>query len=155
MMFYHGGVGGLDVGDKILPPQTTGVKTFAEHSREMNRDWAHVFGDTKFLWRNCNPARVYVSTDRETSREYAAMYTKLWFLPGNGALYQVTPCGPVSADPGMPSTAGVFAYECSYAVVEGILEPSVPNEPDPITDPLLANYRMLYLLWLRRHKTAL
>lgn len=108
---YHGGAPGLRPGDLITPRPP---------------------GDTAHLHDNCptcqaraagqpldgddnNPNLVYVTTDRDYARIYAAGYP-------NGAIYRVTPIGELTDrsdhDP-------VPSWGCAAARVEAVLDPLV------------------------------
>lgn len=76
--YYHGGVGGLRVGDMVLPPSETGARCSSDYGAGgvHRRD------------------RVYVATD-----PHAAL---LWgsLTPGNrGCAYRVEPIGNLEPDP--------------------------------------------------------
>ena len=62
-----------------------------------------------------NGEKVYVTTDRNAGKAFAAMYPK-------GALYRVKPEGEISEDPDAP---GGTSFECDTALVEAVYDPLV------------------------------
>lgn len=113
--YYHGGAPGLRVGDVIEP---------------------RVEGDTRHLLDGCpvcearkrgeqlpqddnDPDMVYVTTDRDYARVYAAGYPR-------GSLYRVEPIGPLvdrsEHDPA-PS------WGCAAARVAAVIDPLVSLSP--------------------------
>lgn len=82
MTFWHGGIGGLQVGDLILPPTMTRSRL-----------------STSQLMDEARPDRVYIATDREVARTFAAI---LFEQLSAGDLYQVQPMGEIRTDPDYP-----------------------------------------------------
>lgn len=83
MSFWHGGISGLQVGDLILPPTATrsGISTSQ-------------------LMDEARPDRVYIATDRELARTFAAI---IFEHLGAGDLYRVQPIGEIRTDPDYPA----------------------------------------------------
>lgn len=77
-VLYHGGFGGLRVGDLVLPPNETGAATLADHGAE------HV----------CRRDRVYVTSHPLAARAFAALHPS-----GRGKVYEVELLGEVEPDP--------------------------------------------------------
>jgi hypothetical protein len=80
LVYFHGGVPGLKLGDRILPPATTGATSLAEyapgHATRARRD------------------RVYMTDQEGEAAMFAAMH------PSNrGEVYVVEPLPPVELDP--------------------------------------------------------
>lgn len=85
--FFHGGVPGLQPGDWILPPDLTGATgTLSDYAAEL--DAPH--GTRRDV--------VYVTTRAGIARFFAALYP-------DGAVYRVTPDGPLTPDLDAPATA--------------------------------------------------
>lgn len=80
LTLWHGGAGGLAVGDRLLPPtHTNAVGNLADLGlKESRRD------------------RVYFTVDRELARVFAAAVTR---MTGGSALYRVEPIGEADPDP--------------------------------------------------------
>ena len=103
MTFFHGGFPGLKPGDLILPPDTTGTEhTLSQYAAQMAAGPHATRRDV-----------VYLSTDRQVARAYAAFYP-------DGALYQVQPQSPVDPDPDclMPGVS----WQCPAAVVVAVVD---------------------------------
>jgi rifampin ADP-ribosylating transferase len=80
---WHGGIGGLNVGDYLLPPSITGdPPSVSNHMVEARAD------------------RVYMTTDLELVRSYAAEVQSLGRRSG---LYRVEPVGAPEIDPDLPA----------------------------------------------------
>lgn len=104
--YFHGGAPDLKPGD-LIEPRTAG-------------DTAHLRDDCPVCVARANgqqletddldPTLVYVTTDRDYARIYAAGY-------GNGALYVVEPIGELTASPdpveswGVPKARVVSVYD--------------------------------------------
>lgn len=81
--FWHGGIGGLQVGDHLLAPvDTNSPLTVAGTIPEARAD------------------RVYFTTDRELARCFAAI---VFSATGRSAVYRVQPVGTVGVDPDYPA----------------------------------------------------
>lgn len=104
MKYYHGGVGGLMVGNYLLPPSITGVKTHLDMLKECGIDrFAHVKESEDFLshvgitgiWR---PDRVYLggAMGLHFILGYAALNSIADYRDGNGAVYEAIPEGDVN-----------------------------------------------------------
>lgn len=102
MTYYHGGVPGLQVGDRVLPPDVTEI----EH-----RLSAYVPAGAPHGTRT---DVVYLARHEQHARVYAALYP-------DGALYQVVPESPVDPDPDAPD----MAYTAPSAIVVAVLRPRV------------------------------
>jgi hypothetical protein len=76
--YFHGGIPGLEVGDRILPPSVTGTPTTADYAA------API----------CRRDRVYASTELRIARVYAALAP----LGGHGDVYQVALQDPNERD---------------------------------------------------------
>jgi rifampin ADP-ribosylating transferase len=94
MDYYHGGVPGLRVGQKILPAQQTGAKSCG--------DYVHY---------NHRMDRVYVTTDRDAATVFAAMHPS-----GRGVVYRVQPEGDIEPDPDCRKEG--LAFQCTGAVIK-------------------------------------
>ncbi len=106
MRYWHGGVPGLKPGDVLVPPEVSGVSDALSEYREM-------FGvDPALLRRD----RVYVATDRQVARAYAA------FRP-SGSLYEVRPEGVLEPDP--DCSVDGLSWQCERAVVVSVVDPLV------------------------------
>ncbi len=93
--FFHGGFGGLQVGQLILPPvRTPAVSTAA---------WTIARGI-------CDPKRVYVTTDMDAALFYACMHPS-----GHGKVYEVEPVGDLQVDP--DAYLEGLSYSCNAARV--------------------------------------
>jgi hypothetical protein len=104
--YFHGGVPGLQPGDRLLPPAVTGTeRTITRHAHELGASEEHARTD-----------RVYVTTGRDVARVYAAFYP-------DGALYEVLPVDEMTADPDC-RVDGV-SWACTAAVVAHVVDPVV------------------------------
>lgn len=101
MIYFHGGFGGLRVGDYVLPPSVTGAKSCASYGA------ASV----------CRRDRVYVTAHFENAREAAAMHPS-----GRGKVYEVEPIGSLVVDPDSVMYPGQesWSWECEKARVIAI-----------------------------------
>lgn len=96
LVLWHGGVGGIRVGGPLLPPTIMGdPATVANYVRELRPDW------------------VYLTTDREFARVFAAMVFDAY---GHSALYRVGPVGGIETDPDFPE-AGFAARRATIIEV--------------------------------------
>lgn len=102
MTWYHGGIPGLEAGDRILPPDTTGTT----HRLSANTPAAAPHGTRTDV--------VYLARHDQHARAFAALYP-------DGALYQVEPESPVEPDPDAPEHAGM----ATSAVITAVLRPRV------------------------------
>ncbi|MGH7108667.1 MAG: hypothetical protein ACREFT_19405 [Acetobacteraceae bacterium] len=113
---YHGGAPRLRVGELLLPPAETGhVPPRLRQGLRVNgmavRDW---FGPD--LNR---PDRVYLTSDRELARGYAAYCG--WSFGGHGALYVAEPEGGAEPDADMPWVS----VQCPRARIVRVYDPAV------------------------------
>ncbi|RVK97498.1 hypothetical protein CN150_10550 [Sinorhizobium meliloti] len=92
--YFHGGFGGLTVGQIVLPPATTKAPSTAR------------FGAAGV----CNTNKVYVCTDQHGALLYACMH---W--SGCGKVYEVEPIGELTPDP--DALRAGFSFECDKARV--------------------------------------
>lgn len=82
-VYFHGGVPGLKLGDRILPPTRTGVLAAADFGAAHGIATGHVRRD-----------RVYMTTELGEASVFAAMH------PSNqGEVYVVEPLPPIEPDP--------------------------------------------------------
>ncbi|MQW36057.1 hypothetical protein [Sinorhizobium meliloti] len=96
--YFHGGYGGLTVGQLVLPPAITKAPSTARYGG------AGV----------CNTNKVYVCTDQHGALLYACMH---W--SGCGKVYEVEPIGELRPDPDAAREG--FSFECDKArVLRGI-----------------------------------
>jgi hypothetical protein len=105
--YFHGGIPGLEVGDRILPPSVTGTPTTADYAA------API----------CRRDRVYASTELRIARVYAALAT----LGGHGDVYQVALQDPNERD-GAEVGAGGDSVCAPSATVIRIVERDVDLE---------------------------
>lgn len=96
---YHGGFGGLRVGDYVLPPDETGVASTASYGA------AGV----------CRTDRVYLTTADGAATLIACLHPS-----GRGKYYEVEPCGDLEDDsdcdlPGL-------SYACAKARVTKVFQ---------------------------------
>lgn len=101
--WYHGGVPGLEVGERILPPDTTGAP--ARLSR-----YAEAIGTP----HGTRTDVVYLASRPEHARAFAALYP-------DGALYQVEPESDTEPDPDAPEATAMT----TSAVITAVLRPRV------------------------------
>lgn len=93
--FFHGGFGGLQVGQFVLPPVKTHAATTASYTIARGI---------------CDPKRVYVTTDLGAAMVYACMHPS-----GHRKIYEVEPLGGFEADP--DATIEGLSYFCGSARV--------------------------------------
>lgn len=84
--YYHGGRGGLQKGNFILPPTITNAKSTAEFGNHM-----------------CDRSKVYVTVEFTAAAMYAAAV--------NGDVYEVEPVGALAEDPDCIEPGFSFACE--------------------------------------------
>ena len=94
MPLYHGGFGGLSVGDLVLPSGETGATCKVD------------FGAV-----HCRRDRVYVTPHEDVARLFAAFHTS-----GAGKVYEVTPIGDLEHDPDCETPGSSFAVSCACVV---------------------------------------
>jgi hypothetical protein len=96
--FYHGGYGGLQVGDFVLPPIETGAPSTASFGA---KGW-------------CRTDRVYVTSIFKMAMEPAALHPS-----GRGKVYEVEPIGELVPDPDAFLLPGQdpWSWECERARV--------------------------------------
>ncbi|RVL05139.1 hypothetical protein CN151_10880 [Sinorhizobium meliloti] len=92
--YFHGGFGGLTVGQFVLPPAKTRAPSTAR------------FGAASV----CNTNKVYLCTDMDGALVYACMH-----FSGRGKVYEVEPIGDLTLDPDA-KVAGI-SFECDKARV--------------------------------------
>lgn len=90
--YYHGGFGGLRVGQAVLPPASTGAPSTAS------------FGAAGI----CRTDRVYVTTSFDAAYAFACLH---W--TGKGKVYEVAPVGPIEPDP--DATDDGYSFQCTAA----------------------------------------
>jgi len=107
--FWHGGVGGLAVGDEIIPPndQSLGAP-----------------GHSALYMREARADRVYFATDRELARVFASIALR---GRGAGALYRVQPIGNMLTDPDFPAV-GLHSRRALILDVEELTSPLTEEE---------------------------
>ncbi len=102
--YFHGGHPGLNPGDLILPPATTGLAgNLTKYGQQLGGD--HVRRD-----------RVYLTTGRDVAKAYAAFYP-------DGALYEVAPHGDLEPDPDCYIDG--LSWQCQSATVLRIVDHAV------------------------------
>ena len=92
-IYYHGGVPDLRKGQKILPPDKTGVSSQA------------IYGSGV-----CKTDAVYVTTDLSAAILFASGHPS-----GRGFVYIVKPSEPIKPDPDCQVEG--LSFECDYATV--------------------------------------
>jgi hypothetical protein len=117
--YWHGGMPGLRRGDVITPTlgADRGHLVDGCPTCEARRAGAPQDGD------HCRPDRVYVTTDREYARIYAAGYPR-------GALYRVEPDGELEETTGINDPAPSWA--ATSARVLAVYDPVVTMTPAQI-----------------------
>lgn len=106
MAYYHGGFPGLKPGDQLLPPDQTGT------DHRLSATVAQM-GGPAYAQRT---DLVYLTTDRQVARAYAAFYP-------DGALYQVLPASPVDRDPDCNEDG--LSWHCPMGLVVAVVDPVV------------------------------
>lgn len=116
LRLWHGGAPGLRVGDIIEPRSTSDAAHLIDGcpTCEARRDGSPLADD------DLDPSKVYVTTDREYARIYAAGYP-------NGALYRVEAIGDLT-----PSPDPVPSWGCSSARVLAVYDRRVSLTPREI-----------------------
>lgn len=100
--WYHGGVPGLAVGDRLLPPEVTGTDHRLSRYVDANTPHGH------------RTDVVYLARYEQHARVYAALYP-------DGALYEVGDACGAEPDPDAPQ----FAVMVASAVITRVLRPRV------------------------------
>lgn len=116
VIYFHGGVSGLYPGDRILPPSITGAPS--------SLDFAHGMEDEAATLVRRD--RVYVTTDVETARMWAALHPDGNAKRG-GDLYRVVPDGDVEPDPDYQGGDGA-SWMAASALIVGIVKTGVPRK---------------------------
>jgi rifampin ADP-ribosylating transferase len=98
---FHGGFGGLRVGDVVLPPEQTGAPSSADYGAE----------------NVCKRDRVYITTSELAAKMWAALHPS-----GRGKVYEVTPLGPTKPDP--DCTLEGLSFETTSARVDRVIQMS-------------------------------
>lgn len=96
---YHGGYGGLSVGQLVLPPRKTGVPSTAS------------FGAAAV----CDRDAVYVTTDFEAAMMFACAHPS-----GRGKLYEVEPIGDLIDD--IDAKGRGYSFKCPSARVKRVFK---------------------------------
>jgi hypothetical protein len=113
MAYFHGGIPGLKPGALILPPDTTGTShRLSAIAAEMDAPAHATRTDV-----------VYVTTDRDVARAYAALYP-------DGALYLVEPEGGPEPDP--DCTTPGLSWQCPAARITTVVDPAVLARTRPV-----------------------
>ena len=110
--YWHGGMPGLKVGDRILPPCESGTE------RRLIDSLPYAPPD--------DVARddvVYLSTDRNVAKGYAAYYP-------DGALYEVRPVGELEPDP--DCNVEGLSWRAPAAEVVSVVDPVVLLRSRPL-----------------------
>lgn len=106
MQYFHGGFPGLQAGTALLPPDATGT------AHRLSA-YAAVLGGPAHATRT---DVVYVTTNRQIAKAYAAFYP-------DGALYLVAPDLPTVPDPDCREPG--LSWHCPRAVVLSVVDPVV------------------------------
>jgi hypothetical protein len=101
MAFFHGGTPGLRVGDRVLPPLSTGAPSAADYGA------GHV----------CRRDRVYLGSTPAVAVIYAAMHPT-----HAGVVYEVVPDGPVEPDPDWIGEPGM-SVQAPAATIIRVIDP--------------------------------
>ena len=88
--YYHGGRGGMNKGQLILPPAVTGATSQAKYGNYLT-----------------DKNRVYITTDYEAAMLYAAGV--------NGDVYEVEPVGELLSDPDCSQEG--LSFSCGKAKI--------------------------------------
>lgn len=96
---YHGGYGGLSVGQFVLPPRKTGAASTAS------------FGAAAV----CDRDAVYVTTDFEAAMMFACAHPS-----GRGKIYEVEPVGGLVDD--VDATGRGYSFKCPSARVRRVFK---------------------------------
>lgn len=113
MRYFHGGAPGLRVGDRI-EPQPLGE---GRHLLDGCPTCEARKAGQQLATDDLDPSKVYVTTDREYARFFAAGYPR-------GALYVVEPVGEMT-----PSLDPVPSWGCSAARITGVYDACVRFKP--------------------------
>ncbi|MET0887792.1 MAG: NAD(+)--rifampin ADP-ribosyltransferase [Mycetocola sp.] len=130
--FWHGGVAGLQVGDRLLSPELTNAISVSNYDPIARKN------------------RVYFTTDRQLARAYASLMTEGL---GHGALYRVAPVGDTEADPDFPA-AGFQARSAFILEVEECDTLLSPSEAGRARQPY-TTWDDGRLMWDRRGQMQL
>lgn len=104
---WHGGVPGLVVGDRLLPPSRTRHRIVTHEAIPYEHD----------------PTSVYVTNEKQFARTFAAQYIRdNEHIPGD--VYAVRPVGDLLGDPDY-ALGDEVSFRCSEAVVVAVVERGV------------------------------
>lgn len=115
-LLFHGGVTGLNVGDRIIPPSESGVKAAADYLPDQSQA-EHVRRD-----------RVYITSDLQAAILFAALRS-----PGGGDVYAVLPESPVEPDADYLAEP-CDSWQCPAAIVLTVVERGVTIPPDILAE---------------------
>lgn len=99
--YFHGGYGGLRIGEFVLPPTVTGAASTASYGASSV----------------CRRDRVYITSQFDNAVDAAAVHPS-----GRGKVYEVKPIGEMAPDPDALVMPGQeqWSWECPKAVVVAI-----------------------------------
>jgi hypothetical protein len=122
--WFHGGFPGLKRGGKILPPSVTGVVSVSAIAEmEGNQD---IRDKVRAVHRD---DRVYLARDMRAALLWASLHPAYGGARKGGDLYEVTPDGPLEADPDyLPGDGGSAC--CESATIVKVIARRVPR-PTP------------------------
>lgn len=119
LRFWHGGVPGLRAGDLIAPRAAGDIGHLVDGCKTCDARRAGQQSEED----NNDPAFVYVTTDREYARLYAAGYPR-------GALYRVEPIGELIETTGLKDPYPSWAV--AQARVIAVYDPVVQLTPKQV-----------------------
>lgn len=108
--YFHGGFGGLQPGELLLPPDMTGVE-----SAVSTRTLATQYGLLTEEENEIRSDRVFVTDSVAAAMMYASLHPSQ-----RGAVYEVSPEHPLEDDPDVvvgPKEAELGSWQCRFAVV--------------------------------------
>jgi hypothetical protein len=111
LVYFHGGMPGLKVGDKLRSAQDQGLK------------FSYLVPGSKY-----DPESVYMATDLEVAKVYAAQFELMSSkstaaVPGD--VYRVRPLGPLRRDPDLPP----ISFKAPEALVLEVVKENVLLSP--------------------------
>lgn len=110
MVWYHGGIPGLKVGDRLVPPSEHGKQaTLSQYAAQI---------DNGQIMRQ---DRVYLTSAKDHATVYAAMYP-------DGAVYEATPDEGYTDDPDCSEPG--LSIEATGATITKVIRAKVPLTPE-------------------------
>jgi hypothetical protein len=148
--FYHGGYGGLSMGDMILPPTTTDRVGLTEACQRIADAYGIFIMNPKEKHYH-QPNRVYVTESYDVALEFAVYETLYPWTETDGSLYRVTPLGKTRPDPAFWFVDGYATLECESALIDEVLIDHAHGKLPPDEQRGMERLTKMYARWVSDH----